>query len=377
MSESTMTDPSSTLPHDDAPVVVAPIRTPSLVERVVRRPDTMLFLVLVTGAISASAIIVNFATTLTLGFLLVQVVPILLLAMPMTLIIVTGEIDLSVASTAGLTSAVMGVLWRDSGMGIATVIVCCLLVGLLCGAVNGFLVTVLGVSSLAVTIGTLALYRGLALVVIGDQKVSNFPADLTSLATRKIGETGVPLVMVPVAVICVGFAVVLHATGFGRSLFAMGYSVEAARFTGIRVDWAKFWLFVLSGLMAGLVGVYWTLRFASAGPDNATGLELTVIAAVLLGGVSIFGGRGTIFGVVAGVLLIGTLTYAIRLARVPDTEATLSILTGGLLVLSVVTPSAVAWLRERRRLSRIHQNLPATPVDGVTTPSASRRKEPT
>ncbi|GAA2011987.1 ABC transporter permease [Nocardioides kribbensis] len=339
----------------------APTR-PSALRRAARRPDTMLFLVLVGVVIAASAVIVNFATTVTLGFLLVGIVPVLLLAMPMTLIIVTGEIDLSVASTAGLTSAVMGVLWRDTDLGIWTIIVCCLLVGALCGAFNGLLITGLGVSSLAVTIGTLALFRGLALVVIGDQKVSDFPADLTRLATQRIGDTGIPVVMLGVAVVVAVFAVVLHQTSFGRTLYALGFSPEAARFVGVRVGAAKFWLFVVSGAVSGLVGVYWTLRFASAGPDNATGLELSVIAAVLLGGVSIFGGRGTVFGVVTGVLLIGTVTYALRLARVDET--TLPIVTGVLLVLSVVTPSALGWAREKRRLSRLTTSSPAAPAAG-------------
>lgn len=337
-----------------------------LVRRILTRGDTMLFLVLVAVVVAASTIIVDFASTTTLGFLLVGVVPILLMALPMTLIIVTGEIDLSVASTAGLTSAVMGVLWRDTDWSIWAVIACCLVVGLLCGMVNGALITLLGLSSLAVTIGTLALFRGLALVVIGDQKVSSFPADLTRLATQRIGETGIPLVMVPIALLVAGFAVVLHSTAFGRSLYALGFSVEAARFVGIRVDRAKFCLFAVSGLVSGLVGVYWTLRFASAGPDNATGLELSVIAAVLLGGVSIFGGRGTVFGVITGVLLIGSVTYALRLARLP--EAGLVIVTGALLVLSVVTPSAIGWLRERRRLARVHKrahhNVPLASAAG-------------
>lgn len=341
------------------------VRTGTL-RRVLGRGDTMLFLTLVAVVVSASVIIVGFATTTTLGFLLVGVVPILLLALPMTLIIVTGEIDLSVASTAGLTSAVMGVLWRDTDLSIWAVIACCLAVGLVCGLINGALITVLGLSSLAVTIGTLALYRGLALVVIGDQKVSNFPTELTRLTTRRIGETGVPLVIVPIVVLIAIFAIVLHATPFGRSLFALGFSLEAARFVGIRIDRVKVVLFAVSGLVSGLVGIYWTLRFASAGPDNATGLELSVIAAVLLGGVSIFGGRGTIFGVVTGVLLIGTLTYALRLARMP--EAGLVIVTGVLLVLSVVTPSATAWVRERRRLTRLHrqasQNVPSASAAG-------------
>ena len=110
----------------------------------------------------------------------------------------------------------------------------------------------------------------------------------------------------------------LHFTPFGRGLYAIGYSKEAASFVGINVARSKFWLYVASGAVSALAGIYWTLRYTSARSDNASGLELAVIAAVLLGGVSIFGGKGSIPGVIAGVLLIGTLNYALRLARVSD-----------------------------------------------------------
>lgn len=334
----------------------------SAATRVARRTDTALVLLLVAVVIVSVATVPNFGTTLTLGFLLVQVIPILLIAMPMALIIITGEIDLSVASTVGLTSAFMGVMWRDTGLPIELIMVLCVVVGALCGAFNGLLIAVLGLPSLAVTIGTLALFRGLALVVIGDQKVSNFPVELTTFVTKRMGETGIPQTMIGVVALILVFAMVLHVTPLGRSIFAMGYSPEAATFAGIRVARTKFWLFVVSGAVSGLVGVFWTLRFASAGPDNATGIELAVIAAVLLGGVSIFGGRGTITGVVTGVLLIGTLTYALRLARVPET--TLSIVTGALLVLSVVAPSALALIRERLRRTSTPTDSPAPAAAG-------------
>jgi rhamnose transport system permease protein len=311
--------------------------------------------VLIAVLAIASATVDYFASTLTVGFLLIQVIPILLIAMPMALVIISGEIDLSVASTAGLVSASMGVLWRDSGLDISIVIVLSLLIGVVCGAVNGFLITTLGLPSLAVTIGTLALFRGLALVVIGDQKVANFPKELNTFVLSKFGATGIPVVMVGVLVVIIVFAVILHFTPFGRGLFALGYSTEAASFVGIRVGHAKFVLFVLTGAVSGLVGVFLTLRLASAGPDNGTGMELSVIAAVLLGGVSIFGGKGSIPGVVGGVLLIGTLTYALRLAKVPETA--LIIVTGSLLVISVVAPSVVARVRERIRLSRIQREV--------------------
>ena len=326
--------------------------------------DAVIFYILISVVIISMITVNYFASTLTVGFLLIQVLPILLIAMPMALVIVSGEIDLSVASTAGLTSATMGVLWRDSGLDIGTVMALSLLVGVLCGAFNGFLFTTLGLPSLAVTIGTLALYRGLALVVIGDQKVASFPKELNAFVLSKIGNTGIPVMMIFVLIVIAFFAVLLHFTPFGRGLYALGYSPQAATFVGVRVGHAKFWLFVATGVVSSMVGIFLTLRLASAGPDNGTGMELSVIAAVLLGGVSIFGGKGNIPGVIGGVLLIGTLTYALRLAKVPETA--LIIVTGGLLVLSVVAPSVIAWGKERIRLNRIHREVQGQSASGIT-----------
>lgn len=302
----------------------------------------------------------RFASVQTTGFLLLDAIPILMIAMPMALVIITGEIDLSVASTAGLTSAAMGVLWA-AGWGIPEIFVVCVLIGIGCGALNGLLVTAVGLPSLAVTIGTLALYRGLALVVIGDNAVANFPPALTAFFTSKIGGTGIPTVMIGVAVIVVFFGVLLHFSSFGRALPAIGFSKEAASFVGVRVGRAKFWMFVATGVVSALVGIYWTLRYSSARSDNATGIELAVIAAVLLGGVSIFGGRGSIPGVVAGVLIISSVSYALRLGGISD--VVLNVVTGLLLVGSVVAPSLIAVVRERRRSRRAARDvLAASPA---------------
>jgi rhamnose transport system permease protein len=291
----------------------------------------------------------RFASVQTTGFLLLDAIPILMIAMPMALVVITGEIDLSVASTAGLTSATMGVLWA-AGWGIPEIFVVCVLIGVVCGALNGALVTTIGLPSLAVTIGTLALYRGLALVVIGDNAVANFPPGLTSFFTSKIGGTGIPTVMIGVVVVILFFGVLLHFSSFGRALPAIGFSKEAASFVGVHVGRAKFWMFVSTGVVSALVGIYWTLRYSSARSDNATGIELAVIAAVLLGGVSIFGGRGSIPGVVAGVLIISSISYALRLGGISD--VVLNVVTGLLLVGSVVTPSLISVVREKTRARR-------------------------
>ena len=318
------------------------------------RPLWQRVLVTREGAVYAALILVivvatlsvrNFGSPITMTYLLLDVTPILLIALPMTLVIITGEIDLSVASVVGLSSVVLGTL-HQGGMPIEAAALVAIVVGALAGAFNGFLITVVGLPSLAVTIGTLALYRGLAVGLLGTTAVTDFTEFWTDLAKSKIGGTGVPTVMILFVLLLVVFAIVLHFTPFGRGVFAIGLSAEAAKFSGVHVERTKFILFVLTGTISALAGIYYTLRFGSARGDNATGLELSVIAAVLLGGVSIFGGRGALHGVIAGVLLIGVLGSALRLANV--TSDVINIITGVLLVASVVSTSVLNWVRAKR-----------------------------
>ena len=259
-----------------------------------------------------------------------------LIALPLTLVIVAAEIDLSVASVLGLSSALIGVLWND-GWPLEAILPFVIVVGAVCGAVNGFLVTKLGLPSLAVTIGSLALYRGLAFVVLGDKAVADFPDSYTQFGTTPVPGTWIPYPIVLFVVLAVAFGLLLHATTFGRAVFAIGANEEAARFSGIRVKRTKFILFVLTGAVAALAGIVYTLRFASARADNGTGLELEVVTAVLLGGVSIFGGRGTIGGVVLATLVLGGLTDALILDDVATEVVTL--VTGILLLASVFAPA--------------------------------------
>ncbi|MEO3744074.1 ABC transporter permease [Plantactinospora sp. B5E13] len=326
--------------------------------------DVLVVVLLALVVVGASVLVEGFATARFWGFLLLDVVPILLIALPMTLVVITGEIDLSVASVLGLASAVLGQLWL-TGLPLPLILPLVVLLGALLGAVNGLFIAGFGLPSLAVTIGTLALYRGLAYVVLGDRAVADFPFGWTGGAIRPLPGTTVPWVVLVLAVLAVGFAVLLHATPIGRGLYAMGNNEQAARFSGIAVARTTFWLYVLTGAVAALAGVFWTMRYASARADNGAGLELTVVAAVLLGGVSIFGGRGTLVGVVAGVLLLMTLRSALQLADVP--ADTLTVVTGTLLILSVVGPNAAAMLRARLRRRR--PDAPrATPSRSAPTP---------
>ncbi|WP_062078191.1 ABC transporter permease [Demequina globuliformis] len=320
--------------------------------------------------IVAAAVVPNFAAPITLTYLMLDIAAILLIALPMTMIIITGEIDLSVASVVGLSSVTFGTLYQ-AGLPIPLAMVAALAAGAVAGFINGFLVTVVGLPSLAVTIGTLALFRGLAVGILGTTAVTGFPDSWTDLATSKIPGTPIPTIMVLFVVLAIIFALVLHATPFGRGVFAIGQSSEAARFSGVRVERTKLMLFVASGTIAALAGIYYTLRYGSARGDNATGLELSVIAAVLLGGVSIFGGRGALHGVIAGVFLIGILASALRLANV--TSDVINIITGTLLVISVISPSLLAWARStwaRQRGKRAAAGGAAPSAVGSAIPDA-------
>ncbi|ROP49081.1 MULTISPECIES: ABC transporter permease [unclassified Rathayibacter] len=338
-------------------VTTGPARRRARPLRVLASRDGLLVALLLVVLIAAALLQPRFASPITAGYLLLNAVPALLIALPMTLIIITGEIDLSVASIVGLSTTTIGSL-TVAGVDYVPAVLAAIAVGLLAGAVNGALIAFVGLPSLAVTIGTLALYRGFTLVVIGDVSVSSsqYPEGFVGFVNSKLGATGIPVLILPVLLIVLVFAAILHITPFGRGLYALGYSAEAASFVGIRVPLSKFWLYVASGLTCSLVGVFWGVYY-SARSDSASGLELTVIAAVLLGGVSIFGGRGSILGAVCGVLLIATVNYVLRLQRIPD--VTLVIITGSLLILSVVAPAVTASLTRRMHVRRTHRSLPS------------------
>ena len=310
----------------------APIQTSSRdlmasIRRLFSSRDSHMTLILILAIVVATVLIPRFSQPRTLTFLTLDVTATLLMALPMTLVMINADIDLSVASTAGLVSASFGVLVQ-AGVGFWASIAICLLIGLACGLVNAIMTAYVGLPALAVTIGTLALYRGLALVVTGS-----------------FGSTGIPYMAIPVIAFVILFWLLLHKTPYGRGLFALGYSKQAAEFVGIVTKRSRVIALTLSGLMAALAGIYWTLRYSAAKADNVEGLELVVIAAVVFGGVSVFGGRGSIWGSVCGVLTIGVLNYALRLNRIP--EVILVLVTGLLLIGSVVAPSMVDAVRQR------------------------------
>jgi rhamnose transport system permease protein len=230
-----------------------------------------------------------------------------------------------------------------------------LLVGAAAGFVNGFLVTRVGLPSLAVTIGTLTLYRGIAVIILGPSTISEFPAKYTDIGVTPLPHTGgyLSYSVGIFLVLAIVFAVVLHATPFGRSLFVTGANEEAARFAGIRVKRTKHFLFVVSGLVCALAGILYTFRLSTAVQDNGLGLELNVVTIVLLGGVSIFGGRGTILGVVLAIAVFAGLQNALFLTDFE--QRAMGVVTGTLLLLSVLIPNGGDFIRRGREFVRRRQ----------------------
>jgi rhamnose transport system permease protein len=287
-----------------------------------------------------------------------------IMALPMTLIIVTGEIDLSVASTLGMSSAVLGELWTHRWP-MPLIIATVLAVGAAAGAFNGILITRFGLPSLAVTIGTLTLYRGIAVIVLGPNTISDFPAQYTKIGVEPVPHTGFLSYSVAVfAVLAAVCALLLHATPFGRRLYAMGLNRDAALYAGIRVKRTKLLLYIVSGIVAALAGILWTFRLATAVQDNGLGLELSVVAVVLLGGISIFGGKGTIAGVVLALFVFAGLQNALFLTSFE--QRAMGVVTGALLLVSVLVPNAGSFAqRAREAMRRRKQRLRGVEVGSV------------
>ena len=307
--------------------------------------DTAILGLLAMVLILASTTTEGFLTSLNFSYIFSNTSEITIMAFAMTFLIITGEIDLSIASILALGSSMLGWSYAN-GAPIWLAIIICLVVGTVCGFVNGFLVTKVGLGSLAVTIGTLALYRGIANGILGENTVNEFPEAYTSFGFDTFGTSFMPKTMPLIIFFGLLFGFLLHRTPFGRRTLAIGQSPEAARFAGINVVRHKIIVFTFTGFMSGVAGVIYTFRFSTAQADNGVGLELLVISAILLGGVSIFGGVGTMWGVVAGVLLAGSVESWLTLREINAQWRT--IVTGILLLISVAAPVLVQKNKERR-----------------------------
>ncbi|MER9877817.1 ABC transporter permease [Mesorhizobium sp. M0118] len=265
-----------------------------------------------------------------------------LIALAMALLIISGEIDLSVAAIIALASTMMGMAVQ-AGAGTPELVAIGLVVGLGCGAFNGLLVTRLGLPSIVVTIGTMSLFRGIAFIILGDQAYKGYPASFAFFGQGYVWwVVSFELTLFLIAAVVYWF--LLHRTSFGRRVFAIGNNPVAAQFSGVRVGRIKFILFCLTGLMAGIASVLITSRLGSTRPSIAQGYELEVITMVVLGGVSILGGAGSIVGVVLAAFIMGLVTFGLGLLNVPG--IVMSIFIGLLLIIVIALP--ILWRRVRR-----------------------------
>lgn len=264
-----------------------------------------------------------------------------LLTLSMTLIIVAGHIDLSVTAILALVGAIITTLNVKTGIPISLLIFLAPILGGLLGWVNGVLVAKRRLPSLVVTLATMALYRGAAQILLGDQSIS-LPGWFTGVERITIPHTYFHLPLLLFLAMAVGFGLVLQKTVVGRYITAIGVSTEAARYSGIPADRILTRLFVVSGVMAGIASLLMMSRLGVARYDHARGLELDVITAVVLGGTSIFGGRGTIFGSVAALALIAVVQTGMGVAGVKSEVQVTAV--GILLILAIL----IAKLTRRR-----------------------------
>jgi rhamnose transport system permease protein len=267
------------------------------------------------------------------------------LALACTPVIITGNLDLSVASSSVMTAGIVAFLHAKAGMPMGVGIFVGLILGACAGTLNGFLVSYVGLSTVLVTLGTLALYRGIAQILLGLYSIQDFPSWFVGINNVFVPGTGVPISFVICIFLALVFAVALQKTVFGRWVYAIGTNERAAQFAGVPVKRMKFSVFLISGVMSAIAGMMMVSRLGVARYDLASGYELQAIIAVILGGTSILGGRGTIFGTFVAVLFLGILQSGLGMANV-KAESQLAAV-GFLLVFSVISTNLLTRVSRR------------------------------
>lgn len=313
----------------------------SVGRRLLRAPDLLVLLLVWAGLIALFAQLGSgFLSPATLGSIANRIPALLLAATGMTLLMITGGIDLSVGSVLGFCGAMVGVAMADLGWGLATAMLLATGLGFLLGGVNGVVSVKLRLPSFIVTLGMLEIARGLAFLATGSQ-TKYIGAAVEGLGTPIGGWIVSPAFLIAIAVVALGQAV-LSYTVFGRHLIAVGANVEAAAISGIPVDRPRIWAHALLGALTGLAAVFSASRLGSADPNAGVGFELSVIAAVVVGGTSLLGGRGSVVRTCVGVLIVATLEAG--LVQVGASEPVKRVITGVVIVAAVLADS---WRRRR------------------------------
>lgn len=309
-----------------------------LLRRLIVRWEALLVVAIVAVGVWSTTLSPFFLTRINLLDLVTPYVFIGLLAFGLTFVVIAGEIDISVTSTLAV-SVVSFAQLLDNGVNVWIAAVAGLAVATALGLVNGLLVALLDLPSLAITLGTLAAYQGLAFVILSGEGVAEFPQGYLNIGGGYIGRD-LPVALIVLIVAAIVLGVVLHATRFGRYLFAIGNNREAARLSGVPALRTRVTVFALAGLMAGVAGVAYVGFFGSARADAAQGSLLDVVTAVVLGGVNIFGGSGSMLGVFLALVLVAVLRNGMQLANLGgDTQ---NIVVGVLLLVSIIAGNLVA-----------------------------------
>ena len=324
-------------------------------KKIFARQETALFALLIIEVIYFSVAGRRFGTADNISNVVRHSVEIGLLALVMTPIILTGGIDLSVGSTLGLCAVVFGKLWRDVGLPPWAAACGAILVGALCGMMNGLLITRLRLPPLIVTLGTFSLFRGLAEALTrGVDAFTNLPESFLFLGTGGIG--GIPTQAFILIAVAIAIWLIVHRTVLGRSFRAIGFAPEGARFAGIPVERRLMLVYTLAGAIAGVAALTYSARLGTAKADAGFGYELLAITAVVLGGASIFGGVGSVHGTLLGVAALAVLNNGLtRVPAIMNVASELSgALTGVLLILALalgILPKQLAAWRTRRQIS--------------------------
>ena len=311
-----------------------PDRLQSPLEQRLKSWESLLMLVAITIFIANSFASPYFLNAWNLSDATFNFTEKAMIAFAMALLIISGEIDLSVASIIALASTAMGAA-AQIGLGTESLILIGLTVGLICGATNGILVTRFGLPSIVVTIGTMSLFRGISFIILGDQAYRGYPQDFAYFGQGYVWWV-ISFEFVLFSILAVLYGIILHMTNFGRAVYAIGNNPTGVLFSGIRVNRVKFILFLLTGLMSGVAAICLTSRLGSTRPSIAFGWELEIVTMVVLGGVNILGGSGSIPGVIIAAFVMGLVTFGLGLLNVPG--IVMSIVIGALLISVIALP---------------------------------------
>lgn len=306
------------------------------------RWESMLFLIFVIVFVGNSFLSPYFLDPVNLFDTTFNFLEKAIMSLPMMFVILLGDIDISVSSIISLSSLFMGMA-SLGGADTWTIVAIGLGVGILCGAFNGLLITRLGIPSIAVTLGSSSLFRGIANAVLGDQAYTKYPEPFAYFGQGYLGKSIVPFELLAFAILAVIAGVALNKSVYGRHVYAVGNNKTAAKFSGVPVDRVRMIAFILSGLAAGLAAVMLTSRIGSTRPNIASGWDTDIITIVVLGGVAITGGKGNIAGVIISNFLLGYLKFGMGVLNIPG--KVMNIITGVLLVVAILLPKFTDGLR--------------------------------